>query len=159
MDQCGSNESTSNDILLVSIRVIGEQPTKRMLNALARDYWGTHIRFRIESITNKLRKFSFQFKVDFARPTKKSLAWMWWFGADKTWVQAAITREPLIEIVPLWVLLPDLHSKYWNIEALGRLASILGTPLHGDFIRIKGPNAMVKLCVVIDSNFRYPKEL
>ena len=36
------------------------------------------------------------------------------------------------EFVPVWVQLPELDLKYWSPTALGKLASLLGTPIMAD---------------------------
>lgn len=52
--------------------------------------------------------------------------------------------------IPIWVCLPNLDLDFWSIEAISRIASILGNPLRLDsvtegFIRISYARVLVEV--------------
>lgn len=59
----------------------------------------------------------------------------------------------------IWIVFPTLGRYLCNTEAIKRLASVIGTPLQGELVRVQCRVAVEKVVVVVDASFTYPDKV
>ncbi|KAK1305368.1 hypothetical protein QJS10_CPB11g01695 [Acorus calamus] len=88
-----------------------------------------------------------------------------WSMANRPFVIQRWNRNIRFELerlksIPLWIKLPNLPLHFWSRTCLGRIASLIGTPLYLDSpTALKSRTAYARVCVEVDAGFELPDKV
>jgi len=60
-----------------------------------------------------------------------------------------------LQILPIWVQFPELDIKYWGLESLSKLGSMLGVPIKTDRVT-KGKTALNYAHMLVEMKLNEP---
>ena len=78
----------------------------------------------------------------------------------KAWNPEMDINTESIKSLPLWVQFPDLDIKYWGLESLSKLGSIIGIPLKTDkFNKEKSMIRYARLLIEVPIEGPFPEHI
>ena len=109
--------------------VLGANPPYEVINGFVRRIWAGQAIDKVLLIKRGLYLVRFQDKLDAQKVAQKGV---YHFDQKpfivKPWTpEMDINVESIISL-PIWIQLPELDIKYWGIQSLSKIGSVLGFP-------------------------------
>lgn len=149
----------------ILVRVIGETRKKARapIAKFVKNIWKSRGAYRITRVNRQSFKIGFYNVIDYDR--LKNMKWEHLDGdllVARAWNNTESVTKDVLATVPQKVLIHNIPQVIWGEEAIGRIASSLGSP-----IEVKSAAASrhphlpppLEICVVIGRSFNYPRPI
>ena len=113
--------------------VLGANPPFDIIQGFIRRIWGNYDIYKMLQVKKGMFLVRFNNLQDKLSVEKRGV---YYFDAKpvlvKGWNPQMDLHTEYINSLPIWIKLPDLDIRFWGIESLSKIGSILGIPLKTD---------------------------
>lgn len=144
------------------VRVIGLTNEEDPIAAFIKCSWKPRGAYMITKVNSQSFKIGFYESSDFDRLRTKKWEHL---GHDliliRKWIKRENTAKDTLETVPQKAIIHNVPEAMWGDEAVGRIASALGSHIDARARTSIHPSLPppLEVCIVVDSSFVYPPNL
>lgn len=70
-----------------------------------------------------------------------------------------VVHKEAYDRAPQWLYIPRMYHEIYAKQAVNSLISVLGSPLHTEFVDTHNRPSCLRVCIQADDNFNYTRSL